>query len=158
MIRRDFVIAYSICIVVSFSAARTPNSSRSIIRLAPDSSHASDASIGCGKCTSDRAYCLLLLSFRVTGARSLGFPGSFARGRNGGEEFHERVCATFERPAFLFLFNKRSWSPLFSSSPLSLSIYLSVSFSFRRPFSISLASLETREQRFSRACARVWPG
>lgn len=49
--------------------------------------------------------CLLLLSFRVTSARSLEFracPPALTRGRPE-EEFHERVRATFERTAFLSL-------------------------------------------------------
>lgn len=65
--------------------------------------------------------------------------GSFARGLKRGEEFHERVCATFERPVFFV--PARDHGPLFFYPSSSLSL-LSISFSFCCPFSISLAPLD----------------
>lgn len=57
------------------------------------------------------ACCLLLLSFRVTGARSLEFracPPALSRDRPRREEFHERVRATFERRPLRLSFSRAS--------------------------------------------------
>lgn len=114
------------------------------------------AFVGRGKCVyiRDLAYCLLLLSFRVTGARSLGFracPPLLSRSAETRRRISRAcLCATFERPAFLFLFPARDHDPFFFVSPppftpLSISffsLFLSLSLSHARPFSISLAPLD----------------
>lgn len=88
----------------------------------------------------DLAYCLLLLSFRVTGARSLGFracPPLLSRSAETRRRISRAcLCATFERPAFLFLFPARDHDPFFFCLSSSLSSAIHLLF-FSLPLSLS---------------------
>lgn len=116
-------------------------------RLVPSLIHNFIASVSARK-THEAPRCSLLSS-RVTGARSLEFhacPPTLSRPKQG-EEFHERVRATFERPAFPFLFPARDCGS-------SLFFF----FKIPHPSLFSFFSPPRPEQTFIRACARVWPG
>lgn len=121
-------------------AARTPNSSgrRDDQTRRADSPHTcidatAVAFTGCGKCvcTRDRAYCLLLLSFRVTGARSFGFracPPALSRAPRSRNEKRNFTSVSHLKgpPFFLSTHQEITVSSFFVPSPLSL-YYLSLS-------------------------------